>query len=242
MRSCIRSGADNGSCPAQGLLTMLKRRYKAELMDDFSIQDERIDLALHELKLVNTFLGGKATTAKGFRILHKRANIFRTLKVLDVGSGGADVFSNNAENLSIIALDRNPRTCAYIQQHSPFTAVCGDAQQLSFEPKSFDVVHASLFLHHFSEKEMTNLLRSFAEVSKLGIIINDLRRSILALAGIKIFTMIFSKSSMVKNDAPLSVLRGFSKRELQSVLSDCGFKHFVIKRTWAFRWLVVIDL
>jgi len=220
---------------------MLKRRYKAELIDDFSIQDERIDLALRELKLVNTFLGGKATTAEGFRILRNRAGAFRTLKVLDVGSGGADVFGNNAENLSIVALDRNPRTCAYIEQHSPFTAVCGDAQRLPFEQKSFDVIHASLFLHHFSEKEMTNLLRSFAEVSKLGIIINDLRRSIPALAGIKILTTIFSKSSMVKNDAPLSVLRGFSKCELQSILSDCGFKHFVIKRTWAFRWLVVID-
>ena len=242
MRGCIRSRADNGSCPAQGLLTMLKRRYKAELIDDFSIQDERIDLALRELKLVNTFLGGKATTAEGFRILRKRACAFRMLKVLDVGSGGADVFGNNTENLSITALDRNPRTCAYIEQHSPFIAICGDAQRLPFEPKSFDVVHASLFLHHFSEKEMTNLLRSFAEVSKLGIIVNDLRRSILALAGLKILTMIFSKSSIVKNDAPLSVLRGFSKSELQSVLSDCGFKHFVIKRTWAFRWLVVIVL
>jgi len=221
---------------------MLKRRYKAELIDDFSIQDERIDLALRELKLVNTFLGGKATTAEGFRILRKRACAFRMLKVLDVGSGGADVFGNNTENLSITALDRNPRTCAYIEQHSPFIAICGDAQRLPFEPKSFDVVHASLFLHHFSEKEMTNLLRSFAEVSKLGIIVNDLRRSILALAGLKILTMIFSKSSIVKNDAPLSVLRGFSKSELQSVLSDCGFKHFVIKRTWAFRWLVEIVL
>jgi len=100
------SGADNGSCPAQGLLTMLKRRYKAELIDDFSIQDERIDLALRELKLVNTFLGGKATTAEGFRILRKRACAFRMLKVLDVGSGGADVFGNNTENLSITALDR----------------------------------------------------------------------------------------------------------------------------------------
>ena len=109
---------------------MLKRRYKAELIDDFSIQDERIDLALRELKLVNTFLGGKATTAEGFRILRKRACAFRMLKVLDVGSGGADVFGNNTENLSITALDRNPRTCAYIEQHSPFIAICGDAQRL----------------------------------------------------------------------------------------------------------------
>jgi 2-polyprenyl-3-methyl-5-hydroxy-6-metoxy-1,4-benzoquinol methylase len=221
---------------------MLKRRYTAEIMDDFSIQDERIDLALRELKLVNTFLGGTAATADGFRILRKRANIFRTLKVLDVGSGGSDVFDSNTENLSITALDKNPRTCTYIRQHSPFIVICGDAQRLPFEQKSFDVVHASLFLHHFSEKEITILLRSFAEKSKFGIIINDLRRSILAFVGIKILTTIFSKSSMVKNDAPLSVLRGFLKSELQNILSDCGFKHFVIKRTWAFRWLVVIDL
>ena len=221
---------------------MLKRRYDAELMDDFSIQDERIDEALRELKFINIFLGGKATTAEGFRILRKREDVFRTWKVLDVGAGGADVFDSSTENLTIVALDRNPRTCAYIEKKSASTVVCGDARQLPFEPKSFDVVHASLFLHHFTEKEIVNLLRSFVEVSKRGIIINDLRRSILALAGIKILTMLFSKSKFVKNDGPLSVLRGFSKKDLQSILNQCDFKRYVLKRTWAFRWLVVIDL
>ena len=43
----------------------LKRSYAPELMDDFSIQDERIDRALSELKITNKYLGGISTTKSG---------------------------------------------------------------------------------------------------------------------------------------------------------------------------------
>jgi hypothetical protein len=52
--------------------------------------------------------------------------------------------------------------------------------------------------------------------------------------------MFFSKSEMVKNDGPLSVKRAFVKKELLEMLNDLGIKRFLIKRKWAFRWLVII--
>jgi len=71
-------------------------------------------------------------------------------------------------------------------------------------------------------------------------IINDLRRSVWALIGIKLLTILFSKSSMVKNDAPLSVKRGFIKSELIDMLKSLKIINYKIKRKWAFRWLVAI--
>jgi hypothetical protein len=45
---------------------------------------------------------------------------------------------------------------------------------------------------------------------------------------------------MVKFDAPLSVLRGFSKKEIIDVLEKAGIKNYSLSWCWAFRWKVVI--
>ena len=219
---------------------MLRRRYDPEIMDDLSIQDERMDNALQELKRVNMFLGGKATTQKGLRVLRKKLDLHHTLSLLDIGAGGADVFDDSAQPLDITVLDRNPRVCEYLKTRVPYSVVCGDALHLPFNDRSFDVIHASLFLHHLHEEEIRKMLTSCLRISRHGIIINDLRRSMFAYAGIKALTALFSNSSMVKHDGPLSVLRGFSKDELESLLADCGITKYSLQRRWAFRWLVVI--
>jgi hypothetical protein len=87
---------------------------------------------------------------------------------------------------------------------------------------------------------MQNLLKEFLRISKIGIIINDLQRSFFALVGIKILTVLFSKSEMIKNDAPISVKRGFNRFELTSVFRNSGILNYRIKRKWAFRWMIVI--
>lgn len=219
---------------------MLKRRYDPEMMDDLSIRDERMDKALGELKQVNTFLGGKAVTRDGFSILRRKRGLDHPLAVLDVGAGGADVFDGVPLTMIVTALDRHPRVCEYLRARRPHTVICGDALHLSFRDRSFDVVHASLFLHHFREEEVRQVLLSCLRISRHGIIINDLRRSIFAYAGIKILTALFSNSSMVKHDGPLSVLRGFSADELKTLLAECGVTQYSLQRKWAFRWLVVI--
>ena len=56
------------------------------------------------------------------------------------------------------------------------------------------------------------------ETAKHGFFINDLHRHPLAYHSIRILTSLFSKSYLVKNDAPLSVLRGFKKKELEDLL------------------------
>lgn len=220
----------------------MRRKNDPEIMDDFSIRDDRIDNALRELKTINILLGGRGTTRKGFRTLAKNKSLSGRLTVLDAGAGGADIFGNDNEHYAVTALDKNPRACSFLHKYSRHTVVCGDAMNIPFKEKSFDIVHVSLFLHHFREEEIVRLMQSFMRVARRGIIINDLRRSSLALFGIKILTILFSRSGMVKHDAPLSVQRGFTRNELLQILSLCSIRQFTIRRTWAFRWLVVIEL
>jgi hypothetical protein len=74
--------------------------------------------------------------------------------------------------------------------------------------------------------------------SSVGFFINDLHRQPLAYYFIKLATKLFSKSSLVKNDAPLSVLRGFKKKEWESIFERAGIQNYSIKWKWAFRYLV----
>lgn len=217
----------------------MKRSYQAEIMDDFSIRDERIDLALKELKVINRFLGGISTTKNALKYFINSAN--EEIKVLDIGSGSSDnliAAKNRFPQLKIISIDKNLRVL--IGSNNSLGKINSDAFELPFKNNSCDIVHIALFLHHFTEDEIQKLLKEFLRISKRGIIINDLQRSYLALVGIKLLTILFSKSIMVKNDGPLSVKRGFTKSELINLLYDAGVSNFAIKWKWAFRWMVVI--
>lgn len=224
----------------------MKRLNVPEMMDDFSINDERIDAALGELKIINKFLGGSRVTRMGLKKIIPAYSSNEKLKILDAGSGASDVLSSNKSllnNADIFLIDLNMRICHYLKEQNRNTnIVYGDVCSLPFKEAAFHILHFSLFLHHFSEEEITNLIEQAKEKKVSAIIINDLRRSVFALIGIKILITLFSRNELVKNDAPISVRRGFVKSELKNILQRTNAKNYFIKRMWAFRWLVIIHL
>ena len=111
----------------------------------------------------------------------------------------------------------------------------------SFKKLNFDVKTMTLFCHHFEDETLTKFFQQFGQQAKKAIIINDLHRHWLAYYSIAWLTALFSKSYLVKNDAKLSVWRGFSRKELQDIIEKAGFSNYTIKWRWAFRWQVVIS-
>ncbi len=222
----------------------LKRSYKPELMDDFSINDERIDRALIELKIINRFLGGNSTSKNGFKEISRKINLDEETILLDVGAGASDIILSLRKNYrvdKIYTLDLNGRACRFAKNNSPsLITICGNVLTLPFNKNKFDLIHASLFFHHFNENEVKNILITLLTSAKHAIIINDLRRSLFAFWGIKILTALFSKSEFVKKDGPLSVKRAFVKNDLLKILNELKINQYTIKRKWAFRWLVII--
>jgi hypothetical protein len=103
-----------------------------------------------------------------------------------------------------------------------------------------DVCTCTLFTHHFTDSELVQLLKGLKLKSNLGIVVNDLHRNPIAYHSIKILTKLFSKSPMVQNDGPLSVLRAFSKADWERVLDEAGIKDFQLTWHWAVRWQVLI--
>ena len=224
----------------------LKKYSQPELMDDFSIQDERVDLALRELRLINYFLGGNTGSKRGVsKMISDLPN--NKIFILDAGSGSSDVLDDlkkKHKSIQVISLDRNKRVCNFIKKINNFKpmVVCADAFNLPFKNKSVDIIHTSLFLHHFDNSSLKNIIKKFNDVAKQGIVINDLRRSLLAFIGIKILTSLFSRSELVKSDAPISVRKGFVKSELTDLLKEMDFSNYKIGRKWAFRWLITAYL
>ncbi len=217
----------------------MKRSYEPELMDDFSIQDERIDAALKELKTINSYLGGVSTTKSGLNYFINSGN--EILSVIDVGSATSDnllAAKISFPSLKIISIDKSFRSLKIFPNST--IKINSDAFNIPIKNTECDVVHLSLFLHHFNETDIKLLLDECMRICRKGIIINDLQRSYLALFGIKILTTLFSKSELVKNDAPLSVKRGFKKNDLVRIFNESGITNYLIKRKWAFRWMVVI--
>ena len=54
---------------------LFNRSNLTEIMDDFSIKDEKIDLAFNELKNINKYFGGNSTSIEGIKkVLNKFIN------------------------------------------------------------------------------------------------------------------------------------------------------------------------
>lgn len=222
----------------------LQRSTQQEIMDDISIQDSRLTDALKELSVINTFLGGNAVSRKGISRLMDRFSDQSPLSILDVGAGGCDLTRSlpvSHREISVTSLDINFGACKYSRDtHPGLPVVNGSVFHLPFKERSFDIVHVSLFLHHFTQAELEEIIVSLYRVSRRGVVINDLRRSLLAYIGIAALTQLFSRSDMVKNDGPLSVRRGFVRSELKQLCGHLPSTKVTIHRMWAFRWCVTI--
>lgn len=228
-----------------------ERSSGIELMDDLSCSGEVVAQTLRELEFINRTLGGNHVTVQGVVELTKN-NSAKPISIIDVGCGGGDMLMllkkklDNRNVLStLMGIDANPNIVEYA------TTSYGSSPSISFATMNifsnefkqlkFDLAVATLFFHHFTHSQLVDILKQLRQQATLGIVINDLHRHPLAYYSIKLLTKIFSKSSMVQYDAPLSVLRGFSKAELQSILEEAGIKNYKIKWKWAFRWQVIVD-
>lgn len=223
-----------------------KRSELKELLDKNNIPKIALFQNLKELDIINNWLGGYNVTISA---LKKILTINKKSTLVDIGSGGGDTLkrimkwsrANNFE-LYCVGIDLKPACIEYARININMESVsfiCDDYQNMFLHLKKIDIIHASLFCHHFSNKELVNLV-SFALKNDSILVINDLERNPLAYYSIRLLTKLFSKSYLVKNDAPLSVLRGFKKKEWLEIIHQAGAKNYSVRNKWAFRHEVII--
>lgn len=226
------------------------RSGQKELIDDTGISFPDIRQNMIELEKINSMLGGHSITLSGFKKLHQLQPVNKKLLVCEIGCGGGDnlkVIEHYCKKkqipVSFIGIDINPETIRYAESN------CKNIRNIFFFKTDYkkavfqqqpDIIFSSLFCHHFSNDELTDMMLWKNDNSTLGFFINDLQRHWLAFKSIKFLTGAFSKSYLVKNDAPVSVSRGFTKPELQNLFKQAGINNFSIEWKWAFRWLMIV--
>jgi hypothetical protein len=225
--------------------SLKNRSYTKELLDGDNIPFEDIKKNLQELNTINTLLGGHKITVDGIKAFAKN----KPLTICELGCGGGDNLQaiqnwNKKKNFTTntyIGIDLKD-TCTNFaeQQYNKLaTWITSDYALVNFEKIKPDVIFSSLFCHHFTEAELIKLLQWKNKNSTQGFFINDLQRNSIAHFLIKWLTKIFSKSYLVKNDAPVSVTRGFHKKEWEAILRKAGITSYSIKWKWAFRYLII---
>lgn len=225
-----------------------QRSNKKELLDRDDIPFEDIKRNMQELDFINSKLGGHDITLDGIVALIKdRMNFNRRFHIVEIGCGGGDnlrAIRNWAEKIrlpvQLKGVDTNPDCIEYAKQlkrNRGIDFIQSDYKKVILEEKA-DIIFSSLFCHHFSAEELVFMLNWMKENTSTGFFINDLHRHALAYYSIKILTKAFSKSYLVKNDAPISVQRGFKREDWEVLFEKAGISNFHCKWRWAFRWLV----
>ena len=216
-----------------------------ELLDREDIPFADIEKNMQELDVINTWLGGHAISQKGLKQL---IGVRQRVSICEIGCGGGDnlrVLSRWCRQRGITAevtgIDNNAHCVAVAKRRwigDNARWVCSDYREVSFSGGRPDILFSSLFCHHFTDAELADQLLWMDTNAEIGWFINDLQRHRLAYYAIRLLTAVFSGSYLVRNDAPLSVLRGFSRAEWCRLLAAAKIDDSRVSWEWAFRWLV----
>jgi 2-polyprenyl-3-methyl-5-hydroxy-6-metoxy-1,4-benzoquinol methylase len=225
-----------------------ERSSLTELLDEPDIPREQLFQNLSELDRINRKLGGHAVTLSGISKLVTDKN--KTYHIVDIGCGGGDAMKaiagwakREGYKVKLTGVDMNKDCISFMneacKEHSEISGVVADYRDYFKNDASVDIVHCSLFCHHLKDDELEELFHHLNANAKIGFVINDLHRHWLAYYGIMILTKLFNGSVLVRNDAPISVLRGFQKNELKAFLFRANVKNASLKWRWAFRYQIV---
>ncbi len=227
------------------------RRLDPEWMDRPDNTPADLIGTLDDIRLVNRFLRGSTIIVSAMRPFLLAPQNGEPLSVLDVGTGGADLpldlvadARRLGRGIRIVAVDRDAVTLDYAREKTAGTPEIeirsADAFELPFSPSSFDVVTASMFLHHFAHEDAVRLLRSFRRLARRAVLINDLRRHAVSWAFIALASRVTRRHPMFVHDSALSVLRGFTADELLAAAREAGAAEATVRRRLPYRLLLTM--
>lgn len=189
----------------------MERRLEPEILDQ--VGDETAALNLADLRRINRWTRAQARL---LRQLQSNFGIQDHFIFLDIGAASGDtavaVRSRfpQARPVSLDLMHRNLRA-------APDPRVQADAFRLPFADGSIDVVHASLFLHHFNERDAKQLVREMFRVSRKLVIVQDLERSWLSYYFLPATQWLLGWNDVTVSDGMKSVAAGWKKQELMNL-------------------------
>ncbi|HUF25636.1 MAG TPA: methyltransferase domain-containing protein [Gemmatimonadaceae bacterium] len=220
------------------LLTPARRRG-VEYLDDRNADAAILRRSLADVARSNALFGGTSAVIaeldETFRLLPARATL------LDVGTGIADIPQRARERarahgirLETYGLDEAEPLAAASRARTT-AAVRGDALALPFGDRSVDIVLCSQVLHHFPDEQAAAVVEELHRVARTRVIIADLRRSWMAIAGIWLASYPLRFHPVSRHDGVVSVFRGYTADELRELIQRVIGRVPRVRTRWAFR-------
>lgn len=207
--------------------------------------------ALDKIAKINRLLGGNKLTLLGLQKLIIKIPKSTEITIVDVGCGNGDMLRTIADygiknnlNFKLIGIDANNFTVEYARKLSinypNISFQCEDVFDKAFVELKYDIVLCTLTLHHFKNEEIISVMTIFNTNSRVGIVINDLHRSIISYRLFQIICFVFRLNTMSRKDGLVSILRGFKKEDLVLFSKLLNLKNYKIQWKWAFRYQWII--
>ena len=207
-----------------------------ELLDDPRADPVLVGRQLRDIARLNALFGGTRAVLRELEPFFERRRRERgkgkgeTWTLLDVGTGSGDIAlatraaaRRRGIDLTAIGLELNP-TAARIASAAGVPTIVADGNALPLGPRSVDVIVASQVLHHLPRAVAVRWIATFDRVARRGVVLADLRRSRVAMAGVWAASVGLAMSGVTRHDAVVSLKRGYTKRELDEMLRDAGVR------------------
>jgi SAM-dependent methyltransferase len=193
-----------------------------EILDAPDVDPALARRSLRDVMLANSLMGGTRA------VMHELESVIPSLPkratLLDVGTGmgdiprrARDVAARSGVTLDTVGLEA-AEWLAAAGRSSTTAAVVGDGRSLPFATHSVDVVICSQVLHHFFDHDAIALVQELNRVARTRVIISDLLRSDLAVAGLWLFTFVLGFHPVSRHDGIMSIRRGFTPGELGTIV------------------------
>jgi SAM-dependent methyltransferase len=232
----------------QGLTRRLGLDHRSsadEIMDTEPLSAPVVDRTLWFLEMTNRRFGGAGIVLRALERWRRGWPAGSTVRLLDVGTGAADIprailawAQSVGVEISITAIDSAPDVAAAARERARgvrgLSIELASLADLAASGRRFDYVTASLFLHHVPPDRTVEALASVDRLATRGVVISDLRRSWLALAGVGLLAYA-AGNAVVRHDGPLSVRRAFTVEELRGLASECGLGYLAARAEGPFR-------
>jgi len=199
-----------------------KRLILPELLD--TLPPEQARASLRDLVRINRRWGGHSTLR---RLLKETVGDGQAFSVLDVGAASGDMGACIRlwyRAAKVTSLDYLPSHLGDEQPGGMTPRVAADAFRLPFRAASFDYVFCSLFLHHFSDEHVVELLRNFGQVARKAVLVIDLERNPIAYYFIAWSRPIFGWDPITVHDGAISVEAAFRPKELEELARKAGLR------------------
>jgi ubiquinone/menaquinone biosynthesis C-methylase UbiE len=218
-----------------------RRRAEDPEQLDVGVDEHEALASLSDLRFVNRRLGGRRALRRA--VLPLLEGLERP-SLLDVGCGSADMpaMLQAHSPRPLLAVGVDIKLLHLRDAARTVVPVLADAQRLPFAARSFDVVTASLFLHHFDGPQVAAALREFARLARRALVVNDLRRARVPYCFGRFFFPFLFRSRVSVQDGLLSIRRAFTPRELRDAFDQAGLPQVRIVRSFPYRLLAVAQV